>query len=189
MVAPIQPLPLHHDAGGRALKGFQVVRGNPHILQAQGLEGFEAEHVADDRGGEVGDRAFLEQVEVVGDIGEILAGGAWHGVHPVGLGAVIFAVGQPVGPDHGPGGRGAFAGDGGGGFLRVHPVLRGDAEHREDVGVLGFVIRLPVAHLAVFQHAGAVTLLHVGDLEVRCLVHPAVSPVAIEGRLSAGRIQ
>ena len=51
----------------------------PHVLQAQRLQRLEAEHVADDRGGEVGDRARLEQVEIIGDVGEILLVGLGAG--------------------------------------------------------------------------------------------------------------
>ena len=57
---------------GRTLERLEVGDRDAHVLQAQRLHRLEAEHVADDRRGEVGDRARLEQVEVVGDVGEIL---------------------------------------------------------------------------------------------------------------------
>ena len=69
----VEPLALDDDAGRRALEGLHIGDGQPHVLEAQRLERLEAEDVADDRGREVGDRARLEQVEVVGDVGEILA--------------------------------------------------------------------------------------------------------------------
>ena len=58
---------------GGALERLHVVRRDAHVLEAQRLERLEAEDVADDRRGEVGDRALLEQVEVVGDVGDVLA--------------------------------------------------------------------------------------------------------------------
>ena len=69
----VEPLALDDDAGGRALEGLHVGDGQAHVLEPQRLQRLEAEDVADDRGGEVGDRARLEQVEVVGDVGEVLA--------------------------------------------------------------------------------------------------------------------
>ncbi len=152
----VEPLALHHDAGGRAVEGLHIGDGQAHVLEAQRLERLEAEHVADDRGRQVGDRARLEQVEVVGDIGEPGAGRIRHRVDPVALGAVLVAGGQPVGPHDRPGRRRAFAGHRRRGLDRVDAVLRGDAEQGDDVGVLRLVVGLPVAHLAVFHHAGAV---------------------------------
>ena len=72
----VEPLALDDDAGRRALEGLHIGDGQAHVLEPQRLQGLEAEHVADDRGGEIGDRARLEQVEIVGDIGEILPFGA-----------------------------------------------------------------------------------------------------------------
>ena len=70
----VEPLALDHDAGRRSLEGLHVGDREAHVLEPQRLQRLEAEHVADDRGRQVGDRARLEQVEVIGDIGEILAG-------------------------------------------------------------------------------------------------------------------
>ena len=147
----VQPFALDDDAGRRAVEGFHIGGGKAHILQPQCLQRLEAEDVADNRGGDIGDGAGFEQIEIVGDIGEIGALHAGHRVHPVAFGAVGLAGGEPVGPDHGPGGGGGFAGDGGGGFHRVHALLRGDAEQADDVGVLGSVVGLPIAHVAVFH--------------------------------------
>ncbi len=68
----VEALALDDDAGRRALERFQVGDRNAHVFQAQRLDRLEAEHVADDRRGEVRDRAGLEQIEVVGDVGEVL---------------------------------------------------------------------------------------------------------------------
>jgi hypothetical protein len=107
----------------------------------------------------------LEQVEVVGDVGEVLrlglgaGAGVGHRVDAIGLGAVQLAGGQAVGPHHGPGGGRRFAGHRGG-LFGVDALLRRDPEQRaHDVGVLGHVVGLPVAHLLVLEHAGGVALL------------------------------
>jgi hypothetical protein len=42
--------------------------------------------------------------------------------------------------------------------IRIDAFLRGDAEQREDVRLLGLVVRLPVAHLGVLHDAGAVAV-------------------------------
>jgi hypothetical protein len=108
---------------------------------------------------------FLEQDDVVGHPGEVLARVvARHRLDLVGLGAVAVAGGQAVGPDHGPGRRARLAGHRRGGLDRVHAILRRDAEQAEGVGVLGYVVGVPVAHLAVLEHAGGVALLGVLDL-------------------------
>ena len=69
----VEPLALDDDAGRRTLERLHVGDGQAHVLEPQRLQRLEAEHVADDRRRQVGDRARLEQVEIVGDIGEILA--------------------------------------------------------------------------------------------------------------------
>ena len=157
------------------------MRGDPHVLKAQRLQGLEAEHVTDDRRGEVADGAFLEQIEVVGDVGEPLVGRAGNLLHLVCLGAVILAIGQAVGPHHGPGRGRALAGDGGGGLHGIDAILRRQAEHGEDVGVLRLVFRLPVAHLAILEHAGGVTLLEVGDLHIKRFVHKLPPSRTVQG--------
>src|SRR5215213_4410089 len=50
----VEALALDHDAGGRPVEGLHVGHGQAHVLEPQRLQGLEAEHVADDRGGEVG---------------------------------------------------------------------------------------------------------------------------------------
>ena len=154
----VEALALDHDAGRRPVEGLHVGDGQAHVLEPERLQRLEAEHVADDRGGQVGDRARLEQVEVVGDVGEVLLGVAGHRIDPVALGAVLLAGGQPIGPDHGPGRRGALAGDGGRRLLRIDAVLRRDPEAADDVGVLGLVVRLEVAHLLVGHDPGLVAI-------------------------------
>ncbi len=175
----VQALALDHDARGRAGEGLHVGDRELHVLQARGLQRLEAEHVADDRRGDVGDRAFLEQAEVVGHVGEELARVVGHRVDAVALGAVHVAGGQAVGPDHRPGGGARLAGHRRTRFDRVHAVLRRDAEQRQDVGFLRDVVTVPVAHLGVLQHAGGVALLGVGDLlDVFHVAHGASSCVA-----------
>ena len=148
----VQVLALHHDAVRRALEGLHVRQRDPHVLQPEGPQRLEAEHVADDRRGEVGDRAFLEQVDVVGDVRDVLALAARDRVHPVALGLVVLVGGEPVGPDHGPGRGGGLAGHRRARLLRRHARLRGDPERDQHVGRLGHVVRLVVAHLRVREH-------------------------------------
>ena len=166
----VQPLALDHDPGRRPVEGLHIGDRQPHVLQPQRLQRLEAEDVADDRRGQVGDRPRLEQVQVIGDVGEVLARLVRHRVDPIGLGPVLLAGGQPVGPDHGPGGGGALARHRRRRLDRVDIVLRRDPEQRQDVGVLRLVVGLPIAHLPVFHHAGLVAVL-AGDgaaLGVQC---------------------
>jgi hypothetical protein len=154
----VEALALDHDARGRAVEGLHVGRRQAHVLQAQGLERLEAEHVADDRRRQVGDGARLEEIEVVGDVGEKLVFAAGHRVDAVGLGAVALAGRQAIGPDHGPGRRGRLTGHGGRGLDGIDAVLRRDAEQRDHIGVDRLVVGLPVAHLRVLHDAGAVAV-------------------------------
>ena len=108
---------------------------------------------------QIGDRARLEQVEVVGDVGEVLARRVRHRIDPVGLRPVLLAGRQAVGPNHRPGRGRGFAGHGRRRLDRVDAVLRRDAEQRDDVGVLRLVVGLPIAHLLVFHDAGSVAVL------------------------------
>ena len=166
----VEPLALHDNAGRRPVEGLHVGDREAHVLQAQRLERLEPEDVADDRGGQVRDRARLEQVEVVGDIGEPRPRRAGDGVDPVALGAVAVGRRQPIRPDHRPGGGRAFAGDRRRGFLRIHAVLRRDPEAGEDVRLLRLVVQVEVAHLLVLHHAGVVAAAGwAGD------VHPRIS--------------
>ena len=87
----VEPLALDDDAGRRALEGLHIGDGETHVLEPQRLQRLEAEHVADDRGGEIGDRARLEEIEIIGDIGEILPLGAGNGIDPIALGAIFLA--------------------------------------------------------------------------------------------------
>ena len=72
-----------------------------------------------------------------------------HLVDLVGLRLVVLVLGQAVRPDDRPGRRRRLAGDRGGGLDRVDAVLRGDPKGAQDVGVLGLVVGVPVAHLGV----------------------------------------
>ena len=155
----VEAFALDHDAGRGSLEGLDIGDRQPHVLQPQRLQRLEAEDVADDRGREIGDRAGLEQVEIIGDIGEVAAGRIRHRVDPVALGAVLLRGRQTVGPHHRPGRGRGFAGHRGAGFGRIDAVLRRHPEQRDDVGVLGLVVRLPIAHALVFHHAGLVAIL------------------------------
>ena len=124
----VEALALDDDPGRRPAECFHVGDRKLHVLQARSLERLEAEDVADDRGPDVGDRTFLEQRQVVSDVGEILARIVRHRVDAVRLGPVHVAGGQAIGPDHGPRcGRG-LAGDRGSRLDRVDTFLRRDAE-------------------------------------------------------------
>ena len=145
----VQVLALHHHPVGRALERLHVVRRYPHVLEPERLERLEAEDVADDRRGEVRDRALLEQVEVVGDVGDVLSGRTGHWVHAVSLRLVVLVAREPIRPDHRPRGGGRLARHRRGRLDGLDALLRRDAEGGQHVGVLGLVVRVPVAHLRV----------------------------------------
>ena len=147
-------LALHHDPVRRAGEGLDVGDRDPHVLEPQRLQRLEPEHVADDRRGQVSDGPLLEQVEVVGDVGEVLARPAGRGVDPVALGLVVIVRRQPVGPHHGPRRGRGLACDRGTRLDRVHPRLRRHPEHRQHVGVLRHVVRRVVTHARVAVDAG-----------------------------------
>ncbi len=147
----VQVLALHDDAVRRSLEGLDVVQGDPHVLEPQRLQGLEAEDVADDRRGEVGDRALLEQVDLVGDVRHVLVLASRDLVDPVALRLVLLVSGQTVGPDDRPRRRGGLTRDGRAGLVGGHPRLGRDPERRQDVGVVRLVAGLPVAHLGVLQ--------------------------------------
>ena len=155
----VEALALDHDAGRRAVEGLHVSHRHPHVFKPQRLQRLEAEDIADDRCREIGDRAILEQVEVIGDIGEIGAGRVGHRVDAIALGAVLLARGQAIGPDDGPGRGRGFARDCSSRLDRVDAILRCHPEQCDHVGDLGRIIGLPVAHLLVFHDAGFVALL------------------------------
>ena len=102
----VEVLALHHDAVRRPGERLDVVGRDPHVLEPQGLEGLEAEDVADDRRRQVGDRTLFEEVDVVGDIGDELSLRTRDGIDPVTLGLVVLVRRETVGPHHGPGGGG-----------------------------------------------------------------------------------
>ncbi len=162
----VEALALHHNAGRWPLKGLHIGDRKPHVLETQRLQRLEAEHVADDRGGEIGDRARLEQVEVVGDIGEVLPFGAWHGINAIALGAILFRRGQPIGPHHRPSRGRRFARHRRRGLYRIDALLWRDPEAGDDVGVPRLVVGLPVAHSAIFHHAGSVAVLALDGLRL-----------------------
>ncbi len=150
----VEVLALHRDAVRGAGEGLDVRHRNAHVLEAQRLERLEAEDVADDRGREVGDRALFEEVDVVGDERDVLARGARDLLDAVGLGLVVLVGRQAIGPDDGPRRGRRLARDSGGCLDRVDALLRRDPEGAKDVGVLGLVVRIPVAHLGIRRDAG-----------------------------------
>jgi hypothetical protein len=148
----VEVLALHHDAVRGSGERLHVGDRDAQVLEAQRAEGLEAEDVADDRRRQVGDRPLLEQVDVVGDVRDVLIG-TGDGVDPVALGLVVLVGGEPVGPHHGPGGGGRLAGYGRAGLDGIHAGLGDHPEGGQDIRVLGLVVRLPVAHLGVGRHA------------------------------------
>jgi len=103
----VQHLAFVDDPVGRPLEGLHVLAGDADVLQPQRLEGLEPEDVADDRGGHVGDRTLLEEVQLVGDVSDVLRGiAARHGLDAIGLALVVLEGGEAIGPDHRPRRRG-----------------------------------------------------------------------------------
>ncbi len=145
------------DAVGRAAAGLHVGDREAHVLQAQRADGLEAEDVAHERSEDVHDRAFLEEVDRVGDEGVEAAVVAGHVLDAIGAALVVVEVGQQIGPHGGPRAGGGLGGHRGGGLLAGDARLGGDLEAGEDVGLGHLVMRFPVG-LPVFLHAGAVGL-------------------------------
>ena len=172
----VQPLTLDHDSGRRSAKRLHIGQRQPHVLQPHRLQRLEAEHVADDRCRKIGDRTFLEQVQLVGDPREDLRRVVRHRLDFVGLGAVVLAGGQPVGPHHGPRRRRRFARNRGSRFFGIDALLRCDPEQREHIGILRYVVGLPITHLRVLQNPRCVALRTVLDLRVSWSTHQ-VSPI------------
>ena len=159
----VEALALDDHAGRRALEGLHVRDRNLDILEPRRFQRLEAEDVADQARRHVGDRALLEQDDVVGHPREVLARDGGHRLDLEGLGAVAVTGAQTVGPDHRPGRRRRLAGHGCGCLDGIDAILRGDPEQAHRVGGLGHVVGVPVAHLAVLEHSGRVALLLVGD--------------------------
>ena len=133
--------------------------GDPHVLEAQRHQRLEPEDVADDRRGQVGDRPLLEQVQVVRDLRDVLVLPAGHRAHVVGLRLIVLVVGQPIGPDDCPGRGRGLAGHRRRGLNRIDPRLGCDPERAQDVGVLGLVVGVVIAHLGVRRDAGGPPVL------------------------------
>ena len=102
----VELVALHRDAVRRAGKCLQVGDREPQILQPQRPQRLEAEDIADDGGQQVDDRALLEQVEGVGDVGDQLIRLSRDRLDLVAAGPVPVQVGEQVGPHRGPGARG-----------------------------------------------------------------------------------
>ena len=155
----IEPLTLDDDAGRRPVESLHVSDRQAHVLEPERLERLETKYVADDGGGEVCDRPRLEQVQVIGDIGEILAFRARNRVDAIALASVLLAGGEPVRPHHGPGRRRGFPCYRRRRLSRIDPLLWGHAEAGDDVRVFRLVVGLEVTHLLVFHHPRLVAIL------------------------------
>jgi hypothetical protein len=177
----VEALALDDDPCRRTLEGLHVRGRDADVLEPRRLQRLEAEDVADQARRHVGDRALLEQDDVVRDVGEVLGflagagAGARHGVDAVGLGLVRLVRRQQVGPDHRPGGGRRLARHGGRRFVRIDAFLRCDPEHADHVRVLRLVVRPPVAHLLVLQDATLVALLGVPEHSLDRFVHRLIS--------------
>jgi hypothetical protein len=93
------------------------------------------------------------KVQVIGDVGDVLVG-ARHRVDPVALGLVVLVGREAVGPHHRPGRGGRFARHRGRGLDRFDALLRHEPKGAKNVGCLGFIVGLIVAHLGVGRDAG-----------------------------------
>src|SRR3569833_333258 len=111
------------DTVGRTAAGLDVGEGEAHVFQAQGADGFEAEHIADQRGENVDHRAFFEQVDGVGHEGVVAGVVARYIFDAVGATLVVVEVGQEIGPYSSPGAGGGFGGDGGSGLFTGYARL------------------------------------------------------------------
>ncbi len=148
----IQILPLHHDSVGWTLEGFRVVRRYPHIFQAQRLERLEAEHIPDNRRSQVGNRSLFEQIDIVGDVGNVLIR-ARHRIDSVALRLVAFVRSQPVRPNHGPRRRRRLSSHRRCSFNRIDARLRHQTERAQNVGGLRFIIGVVIAHFRIGRDA------------------------------------
>mmetsp|Transcript_38712 Transcript_38712/g.90622 ORF Transcript_38712/g.90622 Transcript_38712/m.90622 type:complete len:631 (-) Transcript_38712:1357-3249(-) len=153
----VHDVALDLDAQGRAAAGLDVGDGEAHILQSQGAQRLEPEHVAHQRGEHVDHRALLEQVDGIGHEGVEAGVVARHILDSVGATLVVIQVGQQVGPHRGPGAGGRLRCHGRRHLFPIHARLRRDLEHRQDVGIQGGVLGHPVG-LTVFLDAGVVSL-------------------------------
>ena len=155
----VHDIALDLDAVRRAVAGHDIGDREAHVFQAQGAHRLEAEHIADQGGEDVDHRAFLEQVDGVGDEGVEGLVVAGHVLDGVGAALVVVEVGQQIGPDRRPGTGGRLGGNGGGSLFAGHAGLRDDLEAGEEIRILRRVIRHPVS-LAVFFDARTVSLGH-----------------------------
>jgi len=107
----------------------------------------------------VGDGAFLEQVEGIGDErieGFLVARNVFDAVAAA---LVEVEVGEELGPHSGPGAGGGFSGHSGCHFLAGNAFLAGALKAREQVGIEGNVIRSPI-RVAVLLNPSVVLLSH-----------------------------
>ena len=127
----VHDVALDLDAVRRAVAGHHIGDGETHVFQAQRTYGLEAEDVADQRGEDVDDRTFFEEVDRVGDEGVeglVVARDVLDGVSAA---LIVVHVGEKVGPDRRPGAGRGLGGDGGSSFFTRNARLRGDLETGE----------------------------------------------------------
>jgi len=167
------------DAVGRAVAGHHVGDREVDVFEPQRAHGLEAEHVADQRGEDVDHRAFLEQVDGVGNerVKSLVVAG--HVFDRVGATFVVVEVGQQIGPHRGPGSGRRLGSHGGSRLLAGNAGLGCDLEACQDIRCLRLVIRHPVG-FAVFLDTCAVVLSHCDDPLCGSLaVYPTSSSVAM----------
>ena len=151
----VHDVALDLDAVGWAAAGLDVGDGEADVFQTQCTQSLEAEHVTDQGGQHVDDRALFEQVNGVGHKGVKTGVVTGHVFDGVGTAFVVVQVGEQVGPHRGPSAGRRFSRHRSGQFLAVHTGLGRDLETGQDVGVLGRVIGFPVS-AAVFLDTGVV---------------------------------
>ena len=102
---------LDHDTGCRTLKHFDVGYRQPHVLKYSAFNGLKPNTLPMINARKISNRSIFEQIEIVGDIDEILPGefgAGWTRKHFV---AVFFRGRQSIGPHHGPRRGRGFSGD------------------------------------------------------------------------------
>ena len=122
-------------------------------------QSLETKNVANQGGQNVGDGAFLEQVEGIGDEGVERLFVARHVFDAIATALVEVEVGEELGPHSGPGARGRFSGHSSGNFFLRYTFLAGALEAGQQVGVEGDVIRSPVG-IPVLLDPSVVLLAH-----------------------------
>ncbi len=136
---------------GWSLEGLQIGNGNPQIFQTQGTQSLEAKHVTDDRGEHVGNRAFLEQIQGIGNVGDelvVISTGDWLNVVTPTL--VAIQVSQQVCPHGCPCTSGRFRCYCRTCFFGRNTGLRSDPKRCQNIGIFGSVVWGVVRQSVIF---------------------------------------